>query len=201
MALAVWLTAVVVGSLVVTAVRDGRPLALVLIPAALATIGLRRSHTRGALLVAVAVVAAVPDDRALWLPLMAVLYTVAAQAPWKEAAVAGGAASVLAIVAEAVWGTGSGSATDHGGLLGYAIGSIAICAAAVAVGLYVGARRRVIEGLHERAERLDRERELLADRAVAQERVRIAQEIHDIVAHNVSLMVVQAQALGATVDD
>src|SRR4029077_16497983 len=50
-------------------------------------------------------------------------------------------------------------------------------------------------------ERLDRERELLADRAVAQERIRIAQELHDIVAHNVSLMVVEAQALGATLDD
>jgi signal transduction histidine kinase len=55
--------------------------------------------------------------------------------------------------------------------------------------------------LHERAERLDRERELLADRAVAEERVRIAQELHDVVAHNVSLMVVRAQALGATVDE
>lgn len=142
-----------------------------------------------------------PDDRTLWLPLIAVLYTIAARSPRREAAVAGGAAAVLATVAEATWGTGSGSAADHGGLLGYAIGSVAICAAAVAAGLYVGARRRVLEGLHERAERLGREQELLAERAVAQERVRIAQEIHDIVAHNVSLMVVKAQALGATVDD
>ena len=31
--------------------------------------------------------------------------------------------------------------------------------------------------------------------------MRIAQELHDIVAHNVSLMVVKAQALGATVPD
>ena len=77
----------------------------------------------------------------------------------------------------------------------------ASCAAAVAFGLYIGAQRRVRDALRERAERLDRERELLADRAVAQERVRIAQELHDIVAHNVSLMVVEAQALGATVPD
>ena len=59
--------------------------------------------------------------------------------------------------------------------------------------------RREVDALHERADRLDRERELLADRAVAEERVRIAQELHDVVAHNVSLMVVRAQALGATV--
>jgi signal transduction histidine kinase len=201
LARAIGLTAVVVGSLVVIAIRDQRPLALVLIPGALATVLLRRTRPREALLVAVGVVAAMPDDRTLWLPLLAVLYTIAARAPWREAAVAGSAAAVLATVAEAAWGTGSGSAADHGGLLGYAIGSTALCAAAVAAGLYVGARRRVLEGLQERAERLGREQELLAERAVAQERVRIAQEIHDIVAHNVSLMVVKAQALGATVDD
>jgi signal transduction histidine kinase len=130
---------------------------------------------------------------------MAVLYTIAARAPWKLAAAAGAGAAVVSIIAGAAWG--SGSATDHGGLLGYAIGSTASCAAAVAVGLYVGAQRRVRDGLRERAERLDRERELLADRAVAQERIRIAQELHDIVAHNVSLMVVEAQALGATIHD
>src|SRR6202035_2701292 len=72
---------------------------------------------------------------------------------------------------------------------------------AVALGRYVGARRRVMDGLRERAERLDRERELLADRAVAQERVRIARELHDVTAHNISLIVVTAQGLGATTDD
>ena len=72
---------------------------------------------------------------------------------------------------------------------------------AAGFGLYIGNRRTSMEALRERAERLDRERELLAERAVAEERVRIAQELHDVVAHNVSLIVVQAQALGATVPD
>jgi signal transduction histidine kinase len=69
---------------------------------------------------------------------------------------------------------------------------------AVAVGLYLRARADYVIGLHERAERLERERELLAQQAVGDERVRIARELHDVVAHNVSLMVVQAQALAAT---
>jgi signal transduction histidine kinase len=69
---------------------------------------------------------------------------------------------------------------------------------AVAVGLYVRARADYMTGLHERAERLEREQELLAQQSVAEERLRIARELHDVVAHNVSLMVVQAQALAAT---
>jgi signal transduction histidine kinase len=68
----------------------------------------------------------------------------------------------------------------------------------VAVALYLRARADYINGLRERAERLERERELLAQQAVGEERVRIARELHDVVAHNVSLMVVQAQALAAT---
>ena len=69
---------------------------------------------------------------------------------------------------------------------------------AVAVALYLRARADYINGLKERAERLERERELLAQQSVAGERVRLARELHDVVAHNISLMVVQAQALAAT---
>jgi signal transduction histidine kinase len=81
------------------------------------------------------------------------------------------------------------------------VNPVLYCAAVGALGLYVGSRRAGMEALRERAERLDRERDLMAQHAVAEERVRIAQELHDVVAHNVSLIVVQAQALGATVPD
>jgi signal transduction histidine kinase len=193
------LSALVVVSVVGNAIHDSEPVAVLLIPAALAAILLRHVRSRTVLLIAVVVASATPGDRALVVPVMAVLYAVAVRAPWRLAAATGAAAAAVAIIGGAVWG--SGNVTEHGGLVGYAIGTAASCAAAVAVGLYVGAQRRVRDGLRERAERLDRERELLADRAVAQERIRIAQELHDIVAHNVSLMVVEAQALGATVDD
>jgi signal transduction histidine kinase len=50
------------------------------------------------------------------------------------------------------------------------------------------------EALAARAEALERRQELRAHEAVAEERARIARELHDLVAHNVSLMVVQAGA-------
>ena len=55
-------------------------------------------------------------------------------------------------------------------------------------------QRALAAQLAERAVRLERERAGEAQRAVASERARIARELHDVVAHHVSMMVVQAEA-------
>jgi signal transduction histidine kinase len=61
-------------------------------------------------------------------------------------------------------------------------------------------RRRYVATLEERAERLERERATEAARAVAEEQARIARELHDVLAHNVSVMVVQAAAANDVFD-
>ncbi|MEU3691186.1 sensor histidine kinase [Streptomyces narbonensis] len=61
-------------------------------------------------------------------------------------------------------------------------------------------RRAYFAQLEERASRLEQEREAQAKVAVAAERARIARELHDVVAHNVSVMVVQADGAAYVMD-
>ncbi|WFE33079.1 histidine kinase [Micromonospora sp. WMMD975] len=75
-----------------------------------------------------------------------------------------------------------------------------VIAPAVA-GLWIGARRDALAALRDRADRLEREQEAQAERVRVEERARIAREMHDVVAHRVSLMVVHAGALEVTTAD
>ncbi|MGR6913901.1 sensor histidine kinase [[Actinomadura] parvosata] len=66
--------------------------------------------------------------------------------------------------------------------------------AAYAIGRAAAVSRAHAAALEERAIRLAREREIEAERAAERERARIARDMHDILAHAVSVMVVQAEA-------
>ncbi len=61
--------------------------------------------------------------------------------------------------------------------------------------------RRVVGDRDRRARMAERERDLAAREAVVEERARIARELHDVIAHNVSMMVVQAGAERRVLDD
>jgi signal transduction histidine kinase len=194
----VWVAVVVglpvIGTSVGNGVQQHRAIAGLLVGvASVSALLVRRRWPFATLIAILAIAVASPVDAQFILPLAVALYTIGSRRSW-EAAIAG---------AGIVVGTGLVYVLVGGPGLGYddLIGTALACSVASGVGLYVGSKRSTMEALEDRAERLDREGELLAERAVAEERVRIAQELHDVVAHNVSLIVVQAQALGATVAD
>lgn len=66
--------------------------------------------------------------------------------------------------------------------------------AALAVGLTVRTRRAQLAGLRERAARLETERDQRIRLATATERARVAREMHDIVGHNLSVIITLADA-------
>jgi signal transduction histidine kinase len=101
------------------------------------------------------------------------------------------ALAVLAVVVTRPWQPSVTIITI--GLLRVAVGPL--------LALYFGARRRLVQALTERAERAERERHLLAEQARGEERARLAGEMHDVVTHRVSLMVLQAGALRITAPD
>ncbi|MBA2445198.1 MAG: two-component sensor histidine kinase, partial [Nocardioidaceae bacterium] len=72
---------------------------------------------------------------------------------------------------------------------------IAVTAVAIALGMYIGARRELLATLEDRAERAEREQALGVAQAQAQERNRIAREMHDVLAHRMSLVAMHAGAL------
>ncbi|WP_249998488.1 sensor histidine kinase [Actinoplanes sp. M2I2] len=82
---------------------------------------------------------------------------------------------------------------------GFSLGGIALIllfvAACLATGTYLGTRRELIAALHERALTAERERVLAAGAAREAERTRIAREMHDVLAHRISLVALHAGAL------
>lgn len=70
---------------------------------------------------------------------------------------------------------------------------------ALLIGINLGNRRRYLQAIIDRAHQLARERDQRAQLAVAEERSRIAREMHDIVAHSVSVMVALSEGSARTV--
>ncbi|MEV5012459.1 sensor histidine kinase [Streptomyces sp. NPDC055692] len=104
------------------------------------------------------------------------------QLPWACAATAGAVSLVAARVSVAV------SVWDALFFL------LSTATAALALGLMIRIRRAQLAGLRDRAARLEIERDQRGRLAVAAERVRVAREMHDVVGHNLSVIITLADA-------
>ena len=169
-----------------------------LIPATLGVtipVVFRRAHPTGAFATAVAVgavqVAAGIRPSPADLAILILLYTLAAYTTRRRSAL-GLAVSLLGSAAELgrMRHATAVSLTDW--LLMASILFAGPCLIAWVLGDSMRYRRAYYANLEERAARLERDRDAQAQIATAAERARIARELHDVVAHNVSVMVVQA---------
>ena len=127
--------------------------------------------------------------------LLVALYSVAAYCPRRRALVIG-SVTISAMTGFTIMGA---VFTDQVRLVD-AAPNLALLATIWVVGSEIRTRRSNMVALEERAVLLEREREEEAHRAVTDERSRIARELHDVVAHHVSVMVVQAGAARRVLD-
>ncbi|HYH90387.1 MAG TPA: histidine kinase [Solirubrobacteraceae bacterium] len=72
---------------------------------------------------------------------------------------------------------------------------LALTGGAIAWGMFVRARRQLVQSLRERADRAEAEQQLRIEQARQHERARIAREMHDVLAHRISLLSMHAGAL------
>lgn len=117
--------------------------------------------------------------------LLLALYAVAAYSTRRRTLLAFGVLEFGVLLATLRW-----SVHDRG--TGTFVSLSAMATAAMVLGLNMRSRRDRLAALEDRAVRLERERDQQAQLAVAGERARIAREMHDIVTHNLSVMVALA---------
>jgi signal transduction histidine kinase len=120
-----------------------------------------------------------------WFVMLLMLYTIGRHLEGRAVPLVGGYAAVLLIAANA---TDDYSDT----LLDYLSTAVLLVAAPIIVGRVIRHRTRLNRTLRAKKERLERERVVSAATAAQEERARIAAELHDVVAHALSAMVVQA---------
>ncbi len=133
-------------------------------------------------LLAAAVMAQWPDRGALFPVALAIsLYTVAAT--MRRAQTLAAAVLVVGVILLVVAEDGT-----HNWPVAVS-DAVGFAAATVVAGLYVGIRRAYLDALRDRSRRLERERDQSSALAAAEERARIAREMHDSVAHHLTVIV------------
>ncbi len=101
---------------------------------------------------------------------------------------------VLTLLAAQVWALLSPPASSDPVWLSVLV-NVVIVVALLVFGMYVGSRRELLWTLRERAVRAETEQSLRVEQARANERARIAREMHDVLGHRISLVTMHAGAL------
>jgi signal transduction histidine kinase len=176
---------------------------LLFVAAMVAPISVRRKHPVGAF-VAVIIVGAIevlvlPRPVGSDVAVLVVLYTLAAYRPRRVAAPGLLVCLAGAVVAIVVWAPPRAKHDLYTVGVMFAVFCLPALTAWL-LGDMMRWRRGFYAALEERAARLERERDAQAQIAAAAERARIARELHDVVAHNVSVMVVQADGASYALD-
>jgi signal transduction histidine kinase len=127
------------------------------------------------------------------------LFTVAAETPRRTSLVVLALLPAYLMVADLMYAAVHPTSTEL--LIGQFISAVVIFGIVWLAGDSYRSRRARIRALEERADRLEREQAERARIAVQNERALIARELHDMVAHSVSVMVVQAGAARRIADD
>ncbi|MEV4112544.1 sensor histidine kinase [Nonomuraea sp. NPDC049695] len=114
------------------------------------------------------------------------VYTVASRCPRRKAWAYGELVALVVVVARVGFGGSAWLAPE-------VLAPIAFIGMATAVGDALRSRRAYVAAVEERARRAEETREEEAERRVMEERLRIARELHDVLAHHIALINVQAQ--------
>lgn len=136
----------------------------------------------------------------IWFAPLIALYTVAAVRP-PDRRVLALAGTAFAVAHFLPYPVSRLPVHDHRTLALDAVNAVVIAAAPLAVGLLSRTRHELAERLDELTRSREREDRLLADQVVATERARLAREMHDVVAHQVSLISLQAGAVQVRTED
>lgn len=120
------------------------------------------------------------------------VYSVVRWSPRWQGFTALGVAYCAAVVASSRWILGFGGDLSPANLIPYVITIGAIVTAAFALGFAAQEREKYVSSLVARAEQAERMAEREVELAARDERSRIAREMHDVVAHGLSVIVVQA---------